>query len=144
MIRVLVADDHHLVRHGIVALLERTEGIEVVGQADNGQQALAMAQKSRPDILLMDIAMPRLNGLLACERLRALDVPTRVVFLSMYSDEVLVRQAIRNGAGGYLLKSAITDELLLAIRTAHEGEFYLSPVLSHLVAEDLFTEVMHF
>jgi DNA-binding NarL/FixJ family response regulator len=140
MIRVLVADDHHLVRHGITVLLERAEGIEVMGQADNGQQALAMAQKSRPDILLMDIAMPRLNGLLACERLCALDVPTRVVFLSMYSDEVLVRQAIRNGAAGYLLKSAITDELLLAIRTAHQGEFYLSPAVSHLVDEDLLRE----
>jgi DNA-binding NarL/FixJ family response regulator len=140
MIRVLVADDHHLVRQGIVALLERADDIEVLGQADNGQQALAMAQETRPDILLMDIAMPHLNGLLACEQLCALDTPTRVVILSMYSDEMLVRQALRSGAIGYLLKSAITDELLLAIHTAYQGEIYLSPAISRSAPEDLLRE----
>ena len=129
MIRVIVADDHHLVRQGIRALLEKVDDIKVVGEAANGQEAVELVERLAPDVLVMDVAMPRLSGTQAVGRVRALGVATQVVILSMYSDETLVRQALRNGARGYLLKGSVTEELLLAIRAASRGEVYLSPAV---------------
>jgi DNA-binding NarL/FixJ family response regulator len=130
VIRVIVADDHHLVREGIRALLERADDIEVVGEAADGQEAVELAQRLAPDVLVMDIAMPRLDGTQATERVCALGVATQVVILSMHSDETLVRQTLRSGARGYLLKRSVTEELLLAVRAAARGEIYLSPAIS--------------
>ncbi|MGA9351021.1 MAG: response regulator transcription factor [Anaerolineae bacterium] len=130
MIRVIVADDHHLVRQGIRALLERADDIEVVGEAADGQEAVELVQRLAPDVLVIDIAMPRLDGTQATERVRALGVATQVVILSMHSDETLVRQTLRSGARGYLLKRSVTEELMLAVRAAVRGEIYLSPALS--------------
>ena len=130
MIRVIVADDHHLVRQGIRALLERADDIEVVGEAADGQEAIELVQRLNPDVLVVDIAMPRLDGTQATERVRALGVATQVVILSMHSDETLVRQTLRSGAKGYLLKQSVTEELLLAVRAAVRGEIYLSPAIS--------------
>jgi DNA-binding NarL/FixJ family response regulator len=139
VIRVIVADDHHLVRQGIRALLEKTDGIEVVGEAADGQEAVELVERLVPDVLVMDVAMPRLSGNQAIGRVRALRVATQVVILSMYSDETLVRQALRNGARGYLLKRSVTEELLLAIRAASRGEIYLSPAISRSIVADLLT-----
>ena len=139
MIRVIVADDHHLVRQGIRALLEKADDIEVVGEAADGQEAVELVERLAPDVLVMDIAMPRLNGSQAVGRVRALGVATQVVILSMYSDETLVRQALRNGARGYLLKRSVMEELLLAIRAASRGEIYLSPAISRSVVTGFLT-----
>ena len=139
MIRVIVADDHHLVRQGIRALLEKADGIEVVGEAADGQEAVELVERLTPNVLVMDIAMPRLSGNQAIGRVRALGVATQVVILSMYSDETLVRQALRNGARGYLLKRSVTEELLLAVRAASRGEIYLSPAISRSIVADLLT-----
>jgi DNA-binding NarL/FixJ family response regulator len=139
VIRVIVADDHHLVRQGIRALLEKTDDIEVVGEAADGQEAVELVKRLAPDVLVMDIAMPHLNGSQALGRIRALGAATQVVMLSMYSDETLVRQALRNGARGYLLKRSVTEELLLAIRAASRGEIYLSPVISRSIVADYLT-----
>ena len=138
-IRVIVADDHHLVRQGIRALLEKADDIEVVGEAADGQEAVELVERLAPDVLVMDIAMPRLSGTQAVERVRALGVVTQVVILSMYSDEILVRQALRKGAKGYLLKRSVTEELLLAIRAASRGEIYLSPAVSGSIVADFLT-----
>ena len=127
MIRVVLADDHHLVRQGLRALLERADDIEVVGEAADGQEALGVVERLLPDVLLVDIAMPHLNGVEAVGRLRGLKVKTRSLILSMYTDDTLVRQALRNGANGYLLKRAVADELLLAVRAVARGDTYLSP-----------------
>jgi DNA-binding NarL/FixJ family response regulator len=133
VIRVIIADDHHLVRQGIRALLEKADDIQVVGEAADGREAVELVERLVPDVLVMDIAMPRLDGSQAIGQIRALGVATQVVMLSMYSDETLVRQALRNGAKGYLLKRSVTEELLLAIRAAVRGEIYLSPAISQSV-----------
>jgi DNA-binding NarL/FixJ family response regulator len=130
MIRVLVAEDHHLVRQGICALLDKAKDIEVVGEAQDGQEAVEMTQRIQPDVVVMDIAMPRLNGTQATEQIRALHLQSRVVILSMYSEESLVRQALRGGAMGYLLKRSVTEELLLAVRAASRGELFISSAVS--------------
>lgn len=140
MIRVIVADDHHLVRQGIRALLEKANDIEVVGEAADGQEAVELVEHLAPDVLIVDIAMPRLGGIQAAERVRALGVATQVVILSMYSDPTLVRRALREGARGYLLKRSVTEELLLAIRAASRGEIFLSPGVSESVVEGLLAQ----
>jgi DNA-binding NarL/FixJ family response regulator len=103
------------------------------------QRVVELVERLAPDVLLMGLAMPRLSGTQAVERVRALGAATRVVILSMYSDETLVRQALRNGARGYLLKRSVTEDLLLAIRAASRGEIYLSPAVSRSVVADFLT-----
>jgi DNA-binding NarL/FixJ family response regulator len=136
MIRVILADDHNLVRQGICALLEKADDIEIVAQAENGQEAVDLSRNLDPDVLIMDINMPRLNGIQAAEQIKALGLNIRVVILSMHSDKTLVRQALRNGARGYLLKRSVMEELLLAVRAAYNGELYLSPAISDTVLTD--------
>jgi DNA-binding NarL/FixJ family response regulator len=130
MIRVIVADDHHLVRQGIRMLLEKAGDIEVVGEAEDGQEAVEMAERLTPDVLVMDISMPRLNGTQATERIHSRGLATQVVILSMHADETIVRQALRYGAKGYVLKRAVAEELLLAVRAANLGDTYLSPPIA--------------
>ncbi|MCL4300399.1 MAG: response regulator transcription factor [Anaerolineae bacterium] len=136
MIRVILADDHHLVRQGLRSLLEKTGDIQILAEAENGQEAVKLAERLAPDVLVMDIAMPRLNGIQAAEQIRSLGLATQVVILSMYSDETVVRQALRAGVRGYLLKRSVVEELLLALRAAMHGEIYLSPAVSQMVMTD--------
>jgi DNA-binding NarL/FixJ family response regulator len=135
MIRVVLADDHHLVRTGIRALLEKAGDIEVIGEAADGQAAVELVEQLQPDVLVIDIAMPRLTGIQALGRVRSMGNDTRVVILSMHSGAPLVRQALRAGAIGYLLKHSVSEELLLAIRAASRGEVYLSPPVSGIVMD---------
>ncbi|HYR02547.1 MAG TPA: response regulator transcription factor [Syntrophobacteria bacterium] len=137
MIRVVIADDHHLVRQGIRALLEKPGDIEVVAEAADGPEALELVQRLLPDVLVLDIAMPHLNGVEAVGRLRGLGVKTQALVLSMYADDTLVRQALRNGAKGYLLKRAVSDELLLAVRAVSRGDTFLSPEVAGPVVSSL-------
>ena len=139
MIRVLIVEDHHLVRQGIRALLEKADDMQVVGEARDGQEAVELAEKLTPDVIVMDLSMPRLNGTQATERVRALRLPSQVVILSMYSDETLVKQALRCGAKGYLLKHSVTEELLLAVRAACRGETYLTSAVSGQILADVLT-----
>jgi DNA-binding NarL/FixJ family response regulator len=133
MIRVIIADDHHLVRQGIRALLEKASDIQVVAEAADGREAVELVERLAPEVLVMDIAMPRLDGIQATRQIQDLGLATQVVILSMYSDEALVRRALRNGARGYLLKRSVSEELWLAIRAASRGEIYLSPPISKSV-----------
>jgi DNA-binding NarL/FixJ family response regulator len=137
MIRVLIAEDHHLVRQGIRALLEKANDIEVIAEAQDGQEAVEQAARFKPDVIVMDHSMPRLNGNQATEQIRAQRLPSRVVILSMYSDETLVREALRLGAKGYLLKRSVAEELLLAVRAAARGEFFLSSTISGSILASL-------
>lgn len=134
-IRILLADDHDLVRAGIRALLQGLDGIEVVAEASNGRQALALVEQLHPDVILMDIMMPELNGLDATAQVVARFPEVRVVVLSMNASEEYVLQALRAGAAGYLLKNISPAELERAVRAVARGESYLSPAISqHVIA----------
>src|SRR5512138_241285 len=135
MIRVLIAEDHLMVRAGIRALLEKAGDIHVLGEASNGQEAIEMAEQFKPDVLIMDIMMPRLNGIQAAENMHNLKLPTQIVLLSMYSDEGFVHQALQYGVKGYVLKSSVSDELLWAVRAVARGETYLSGPISEIIIE---------
>jgi DNA-binding NarL/FixJ family response regulator len=129
-IHVILADDHTLVRAGIRALLEKLPGVEVVGEAGDGREVLNLVKAQRPDVVLMDIAMPGLNGLEAAERM-ARDFPdVRIIMLSMHNNEEYVLRSIKAGASGYLLKKAATAELETALHRVVDGEIYLSQEIS--------------
>ena len=135
MIRVLLADDHSLVRAGIRSLLVAMAEVDVVGEASSGEEALELAARKRPDVVLMDIAMKGMTGLEAAANLRERMPEVRVVILSMHSGEEYVLQALCAGAAGYLLKDAATGELELALRSVMRGESWLSPAVSRQVVE---------
>ncbi len=135
MIRLLLVEDHSMVRAGLRALLERANDINIVGEASNGQEAIDMTVELKPDVLVMDIMMPRLNGIQAAEQIRGMKLPVNILLLSMYSDEGLVHQALQSGVKGYVLKTSVTEELLWAIRAVSRGETYLSTVISSIVVE---------
>lgn len=138
MIRVLLVEDHALVRAGLRALLERANDIHVVGEASNGQEGVELTQTLKPDVVIMDIMMPRLNGIQAAEHIQNLKLPAHVLLLSMYSEEGLVHQALQSGARGYVLKTSVSDELLEAVRKVALGETYLSAAISSIVTESAF------
>ncbi|MDB6121519.1 MAG: Two component transcriptional regulator, LuxR family [Pedosphaera sp.] len=135
-VRILLADDHTLLRAGIRSLLEKMTGVEVVGEAADGREALTLVRELQPSIVLMDIAMAGLNGLEATVRIVKEFPNTRVIILSMHANEEYVLQTLRAGALGYLLKDAATAELELAIQAIARGDTYLSPAISKRVIED--------
>jgi DNA-binding NarL/FixJ family response regulator len=131
--RVLVADDHAMFRQGLVAMLGDTDGLEVVGQASRGDEALRLIGELVPDIALLDVSMPGATGIEVADALRKSCSATRVVLLTMHADATHARQAVDAGASGYVLKSAVFDELLRAIATALEGGTFLTPSLTAAV-----------
>ncbi len=134
-IRVLIADDHTLVREGIVAFLKLCEDIEVVAEASDGLEAIEKAKKFNPDIVLMDIAMPRLGGMEATIELKKINPEIRILVLTQYDDKEYISRFLKAGVSGYLLKRAVGSELVSAIRAVNRGEFYLfSSIASKVVA----------
>ncbi len=136
MIRILLADDHALVRQGLRFILEAQDDMEIVGQAGNGNEAVEMAEKLKPDVVVMDVAMPGLNGVEATRRLSGSLPRTRVLALSMHKDSVYVREILRAGARGYLLKDSGDADLVAAVRAVAKGEGYISPAVSDAVLSD--------
>ena len=130
-IRILIADDHKLVRKTLRTLLERAEGLEIVAEAENGRRALALAQELQPDIVLLDISMPRMTGLEATAHISQL-TRTRVIVLSVHQN--LLRAALDNGASGYVLKQDSSTDLVDAIEQVNRGEQYVSPRLARPAA----------
>ncbi|MFW6068232.1 MAG: response regulator [Chloroflexota bacterium] len=137
MIRVIIADDHHLVRQGIKALLQSCDDIEVIGEAATGHEAIELARELEPHVVVMDIAMPRMDGSQASEQILDLGKQIEVVILSMHSDALLAQQLLRQGVKGYLLKNSIGEELPMAVRSASRGQLYLSPAISDSVMTTL-------
>jgi DNA-binding NarL/FixJ family response regulator len=138
-IRVLVADDQRVVREGLVLLLELLGGIEVVGAAADGEQAMALAADLRPDVVLMDLRMPRLDGVAATRRLRERDPGVRVIALTTYDDEHSVMEAVRAGARGYLTKDAGAEEIRQALEAVVRGEAAIDPAVQHHLLDALAT-----
>jgi len=135
-IRILLADDHAVVRQGFKMILDAEADMEIVGEAGNGRQAVDLAEQLRPDVVVMDVAMPELNGIEATRRLASSVPHARVIALSMHKDSVYVREILRAGARGYLLKDSGAADLVAAIRAVASGESYLSPAVSNAVLDD--------
>lgn len=136
-IRVLLVDDHAVVRKGLRALLDREAGIEVAGEADDGEQAVRAAERLRPDVILMDLEMPGTGGIEATRRITEARPDTRVVVLTSHSSEEDVFPALKAGALGYLLKHSAPEEVLQAIRQAYRGETVLHPAIARMVLQEL-------
>jgi len=135
-IRVLLVDDHPIMREGLRALLADERDVELVGEASNGRDALALTEQLAPDVVVMDVAMPDMNGMEAARRIADAQPGVRVVALSMHADKRFVRQMLLAGASGYLRKGCTFDELVRAVHTVAAGNTYLSPEIASTVAED--------
>jgi two-component system response regulator NreC len=136
MIKILLADDHALVRQGFSMMLSAQPDMQIVGQAGNGREAVELGEKLHPDVAIIDVAMPELNGIEATRRLAEVSPRTRVLALSMHKDSVYVREILRAGARGYLLKDSSDADLLAAVRAVAKGEGYISPGVSEAVLSD--------
>jgi two-component system, NarL family, response regulator NreC len=135
-IRILLADDHTVIRRGLRALLERQNGFVVVAEAADGREAVETAAAVGPDVAVIDIGMPNLNGIEAARRITEKRPETAVVILSMHADESYVLRALKSGARGYLLKDSPEEDLINAIRAVHQGKAFFSPEISKMLAED--------
>jgi DNA-binding NarL/FixJ family response regulator len=135
-IRILLVDDHTILREGLRSLLEQYPDIEVIAEAENGRHAVELALQLKPDVVLMDIAMPLLNGLEATEQIRSQRRCTQILILTHHDHEEYIRRALVAGAAGYLLKDTDSADLVNAIRAVHRGESILSPAITRLVIED--------
>ncbi len=140
MIRVVVVEDHHLVRQGIIKLLESANDLDVVGEADDGKQAIALAKSLRPDVMILDLTMPQFDGFQALAEIRKLELRPQIVILSMHADPGMIRQALQGGALGYVIKQSVADELIAAVRAAKNGSIYLSSGISGVIANNFFAE----
>ena len=137
MIRILLADDHTLVRESLVSLLQAGGDVQVVAQAADGLDTVTKAIATQPDIVVTDIAMPRLNGIEVVRRLREAVPQVRVLVLTMHQEDEYVLQAVRAGAAGYLVKDSAAEELLAAVRSLHAGQGYFGPQASKALAEQM-------
>ncbi len=134
--RILLADDHTIVRAGLRLLLEREPGFIVTGEAEDGRRAVELAESTKPDVVLMEVALPRLNGIEAARQMIARQPALRVLILSAHADESHVLRALKAGACGYLLKDSSESDLIRAIRTVREGKSFFSPAVSRTLLEE--------
>lgn len=140
-IRILLADDHTILRAGLKMMLNAQPDMEVVGEAQDGRQAIEEAQKLQPDLVLMDITMPDLNGIEATRQIKRLVSDTKILMLTMHEHDEYVFQALQAGASGYMLKEAADTELITAIHVITSGQFYLSPTAQSVVVGDYLQKV---
>jgi DNA-binding NarL/FixJ family response regulator len=135
-IRILLADDHKIVRQGLRALLEQQQDVEVVAEAENGRAAVRLAAETAPDVVIMDVTMPDLNGVEATKQILSESPDIKIIALSIHSDALFVTEMLKSGAAGYLLKDCAFEELTRAIRTIMDNKTYLSPAISGVVVDD--------
>ncbi|MBN2590233.1 MAG: response regulator transcription factor [Sedimentisphaerales bacterium] len=134
--KVLIADDHSIVREGLKSLIDKQKSMQVVGEAEDGQKAIDLTRELSPDIVIMDISMPNLNGIEATREILRHKPQIKIIILSMYTDKHIVKESLEAGAQGYILKSNLLDELLNAIKAIKANERYLSPRITGIVVED--------
>ncbi len=142
-IKVMLADDHQIIREGLKSLIDRQAGMRVIGEAENGIVAVSMAQKLMPDVVVMDIGMPELNGIEAARQITASQSMIKVIGLSMHSDRRYISEMLRAGASGYLLKDAAFEELVEAIRVVVNNRVYLSPAIAATVVDECRRNTRH-
>lgn len=142
-IRIVLADDHTIMRKGLRLVLERQPDFTVIGEASNGREAVDQAIRENPDIVVMDIAMPLMNGIEAAKRIHDERLKTAVVILSMHFDEGYILKALRAGARGYLLKDSAETDLIQAIRAVSAGKAFFSPAVSKVLADDYVRQIQH-
>ena len=135
-VTILIADDHDIVRAGLKSLLERQEDIEIIGEASGGRQAVALAEQLNPSVVVMDIAMPQLNGIDAAAQILRRNPEVKIIILSMYGDEEFLVRALAAGVKGYLLKDDVQADLLRAVRAVAGGRSFFSPAIAQTLAED--------
>jgi two-component system response regulator DegU len=136
MIRVLIVDDHQLMRQGMIALLAKAKDIEIVGEGRDGQEAIALTNSLHPDVVLMDIEMPHLDGLRATHQLTAMQSKAKIAIVSMRSDENVAKQARQSGAKGYLVKNSSREQLIEAIRSINNGNSVCSPEVTQFFSSE--------
>ena len=136
MIRILLSDDHAVIRRGLRLILEQQEDFEVVGEASDGREAVSLAETHKPDIAVLDITMPNLNGIEAARQISAKQWGTSIIVLSMHADESFVLRALKAGARGYVLKEAPESDLIKAVRLVSDGKSFFSPAVSRMLVED--------
>jgi two-component system response regulator NreC len=136
MIRIVLADDHTIMRSGLRAVLDRYSDMQVVGEAADGRAAIQCVEENRPDVVVMDVAMPNLNGIEAARQISAKHPGVSIVVLSMHSDEGYVLRALKAGARGYLLKDSAEGDLITAIRAVSQGKAFFSPAISRMLVDD--------
>jgi len=135
-VRIVLADDHTVMRNGLRLLLERQPNLQVIGEAADGRQAVALSESANPDVVIMDIGMPNLNGIEAARQIVNHNPRTAIAILSMHSDESYVIRALKAGARAYLLKDSAEADLLAAVRALTEGKSFFSPAISKILVED--------
>jgi DNA-binding NarL/FixJ family response regulator len=140
-VRIILAEDHRITREGLVNLLQERPDMEVVGEAENGREAVRLARELSPDLVIMDVTMPDLNGIDATRIITSGSNNTKVIALSMYSDKQFVQGMIQAGASGYLLKDCAFEELVSAIQAVIQGDTYLSPGIAGIVVQDYLTKL---
>jgi two-component system response regulator NreC len=140
-VRIILAEDHRITREGLVNLLQERPDMEVVGEAENGREAVRLARELSPDLVIMDVTMPDLNGIDATRIITTGSNNTKVIALSMYSDKQFVQGMIQAGASGYLLKDCAFEELVSAIKAVIQGDTYLSPGIAGIVVQDYLTKL---
>jgi DNA-binding NarL/FixJ family response regulator len=139
--RILLADDHNLLREGLRLLLERQDGFKVVAEASDGREAVRLAGEHRPEVVVMDVAMPVLNGIDATRRITETCPPAAVIILSMHDDESYIVRALNAGARGYLLKDSLKADLIAGVNAVSQGHSYFSPKINLLLREDYFRQM---
>jgi DNA-binding NarL/FixJ family response regulator len=135
MIHVLIVDDHHHMRRNVRRLLQQEADIQVVDEASNGREGVDLAQVHNPDVIVMDITMPDMDGFQAIEQIQKLGIPAKIIILSMYANLTFVRRALQQGVKGYVLKRTAVKELAQAIKTAWQDNIYLSPALANTLSD---------
>lgn len=135
-VAIVLADDHGIVRRGLRALIEEQSDLQVVGEGENGRDAVTLCVELRPDVAVLDVGMPLLNGIEAASQISKTNPATRIIILSMHADETYVLRSLNAGVKGYLLKDSAEDDLVRAIRTVVSGKSYFSPAIADLLLED--------
>ena len=141
MLKIIIADDHQMFRAGLRSLLESEAGVEVIGEAGNGRDLLKMARAKAPDVVILDVSMPELNGIEATRQLISSGIKIKIIALSMHSDLSYVKSMLQAGASGYILKDCAFEELSLAISMVSANQTYLSPRISDLIARDYVRQI---